>query len=445
VVPTEESFRARDKAVFKGQGEEGPTIDRRRLLGLLGVVPAVLSSACSRQPDELHESAERGADMRTRVSRWVSEYDSQGVHRTGTAGDQECARWLGEVLEEVGVDAALDPLPFGRIDSINCHVRVGRETVEAVPVFDGPFTEPEGVTGRLAAASDEAAEIGLVEIPPTGAGGRDFLAYRRGTAQRGIVAVTGGPRWELPPGLALVNAERYRAPYGPPCVQVGSESLEMLASAAEKGESVTVVHHAERVETEVYNNVATIQGRDRTLAPLVVMTPRSGWWRCASERGGGIAVLIEMAAALANARPLRTVHLVASTGHELGHYGLDHYMRGRSDLLASASCWIHLGANFAAAIGPRVLLQTSDEELRESTLGALARRGLVPDAETPQGERPLGEARNVFDGGGNFVSILGGNGLFHHPADRWPEAVDVERLASFAEAFAELALEMAAA
>jgi hypothetical protein len=41
----------------------------------------------------------------------------------------------------------------------------------------------------------------------------------------------------------------------------------------------------------------------QSLAPVVVITPRSGWWACASERGPGIAAFIELARAAATASP----------------------------------------------------------------------------------------------------------------------------------------------
>jgi len=68
---------------------------------------------------------------------------------------------------------------------------------------------------------------------------------------------------------------------------------------------------------------------------------------------------------------------------------------------------------------------------------------VAPDVETPVGTRARGEARNIFDGGGRYVSLLGGNGLFHHPDDRWPDAVDAERLAKLAQAFCALAVDLA--
>ncbi|MDX1385563.1 MAG: hypothetical protein R3190_18065, partial [Thermoanaerobaculia bacterium] len=176
--------------------------------------------------------------------------------------------------------------------------------------------------------------------------------------------------------------------------------------------------------------------------PLVVMTPRSGWWRCASERAGGIAVWLETLRALAAATPARTTELVASTGHELGHYGLDHYLESRQAWLGDAVAWIHLGANFGAAVGGAILFQSSDEEMRSLALSRLAERGVEPAQETPPGQRPLGEARNVFDGGGRYISILGSNGLFHHPDDRWPDAVDVALTARVARAVADVAVEL---
>ena len=63
--------------------------------------------------------------------------------------------------------------------------------------------------------------------------------------------------------------------------------------------------------------------------------------------------------------------------------------------------------------------------------------------ETPIGTRPYGEARNIFDGGGRFVSILGGNQLFHHPADRWPEAVDLQSTQRWVAALVQLSLGVA--
>ena len=94
--------------------------------------------------------------------------------------------------------------------------------------------------------------------------------------------------------------------------------------------------------------VAEVAGRDGTLDPVVVITPRSGWWRCAAERGGGLACWLEAIRAMAEARPARRVQFLASSGHELGHLGLDEFLLANPRLVGTAYAWVHLGANIGA-------------------------------------------------------------------------------------------------
>ena len=105
----------------------------------------------------------------------------------------------------------------------------------------------------------------------------------------------------------------------------------------------------------------------------------------------------------------------------------------------NAVAWIHLGANFGANFGGSPRLQASHDELQALALEAMEAAGQPPDPLHPVGEPPAGEARNIHDGGGRYISLLGGNGLFHHPHDRWPGAVDVDRVERFAQAFVDIA------
>jgi hypothetical protein len=187
---------------------------------------------------------------------------------------------------------------------------------------------------------------------------------------------------------------------------------------------------------------ATIVGRDQSLAPLVIMTPRSGWWRCTSERGGGLASWLECLHRFTRQRPLRTVRFTANTGHELGHVGLDYHLERNPRLVRDAHCWMHLGANYAAN-GGFVLYQASDEELMAQGARFLGEAGQSPDQTIPVGDRPLGEARNIFDGGGRYVSLLGSNPLFHHPDDRWPDAVDIDKARRTTAAMVRMAVDLA--
>ena len=241
-----------------------------------------------------------------------------------------------------------------------------------------------------------------------------------------------------------MNAPDFKEPFGPPVLQVASQHRDWLDAAAAAGATARVVAHATRRPEEVFNVTAPLLGTERSLPPLIVMTPRSGWWTCASERGGGIAVWLEMIRGMAAApTPKRTTVFLASTGHELGHYGLQEFLRTRTRLIAGAGAWIHLGANFGAAVGAGSRLQASTAELQALALEALEDAGTTPDRLHPVGTRPAGEADSIHDGGGDYISILGANGLFHHPHDRWPAAVDVDRIARSAQAFIDIGLTLA--
>jgi len=380
-------------------------------------------------------------DVRARVARLVREYDSQGDHRTGSPVDAESGRWLADRVDDAGIVPEIEWMGFSRIDIRAAYVEIGDRRAEGVPLFDGGFTDAAGVAGTLAALHD-AGTIGLAHVGPRA--GSDFHAYRRETAQRAAVTVTGGPANGVPEGLALLNAPDFKEPFGPPVLQVASRHRDWLVDAAAAGATARVVAHIGRRPEEVFNVTATLRGREPSLAPVFVMTPRSGWWTCASERGGGIAVWLEMIRGMAAApQPRRTTVFLASTGHELGHYGLEEFLRTRSRLVRGAHAWIHLGASFGAAVGGAPLLQASSPELQDGATDALGRFGEAPARRRPVGEPPAGEARHIHAGGGTYLSIVGDNGLFHHPWDRWPDAVDIDRIARYATAFTQVGLQLA--
>src|SRR5262249_630516 len=151
------------------------------------------------------------------------------------------------------------------------------------------------------------------------AGGGALGQVRRANDRKAIVAVTRGGR----PGLCPSNADSFLSPFGPPVLQVSSEEATFLAGHAAGGGHVPVVPPGRRTPASADNATSAIDGTDPSLPPLVVMTPRSGWYRCASERGGGIAVWLEMMRALRKSPPKRPVWFVASSGHELGHLGIN--------------------------------------------------------------------------------------------------------------------------
>jgi hypothetical protein len=228
-------------------------------------------------------------------------------------------------------------------------------------------------------------------------------------------------------------------------LQVAREEGPFLAECARRNSKTLLTTHVERTQVEAFNVVAMVSGTTKGAAPLVVMTPRSGWWNCASERGGGLACWLEIMRATQDAKPVRDILFVASSGHELGHLGLDAFITRRPRLVPAAKAWIHLGANIGAAQGPGNNLQASDDEMESMMAEAMSEAGLKIDRHHPRGTAPRGEAENVHRGGGRYVSIIGDNDLFHNTSDRGADTVDLKVIERFAGAAAMVAMSLATA
>ena len=412
--------------------DEGAMISRRQVVKLAATTPLLLSAGSALASSET---------MKDRIARIISEYSEQGIHRSGTAGDLANAAWLVEYIRSFGLEPELDEFDFRRVRPLDYTLAVGDKVAQAVPLYDCKFTDNRGVRGGLGEIGSDA-EIGVVTAFPRASspGGQALMRARKEGRHKAIVVITDE---RMPRGIAPTNAEDFTAPFGPPTLQVSNADAEWIRNAAAESAEATVVAHCDYVDAQGINVGTTIRGRRPELAPLVIMTPRSGWWFCASERGGGIAAWLEMMREISAGGAERDVIFTANTGHELGHIGLDHYLESRRALVKDAAKWIHLGANFAAAVHPGIGVQTSDEQARALALATLSRHQLKPDAETPPGQRPFGEARNIYDGGGRYISLLGRNGLFHHPDDVWPDAVDLEKTTQWVGAFTDIAVKLA--
>ena len=186
-----------------------------------------------------------------------------------------------------------------------------------------------------------------------------------------------------------------------------------------------------------------IPGRDRARAPLVVTTPRSGWWQCAGERGGGIACWLEVMRAVVASAPARDVLFCAFSGHELGFLGATMLLERRPELARQAYAWLHFGANIGAAVQPGVRFSGADDTLRELASAALTRAGVTEAVAAPHGTIVGGESNVVAEHGARTIGLVGGNALFHLETDRYPRAVDVGAVARQAAAFSEVALTLA--
>jgi hypothetical protein len=354
---------------------------RKKFLKLAGAsaILTVMTSGQSWSKSNLKEESRRSK----RIASIIEEYDHQGIHRTGTRTDTQNAYWLANQIKSLELQPILKDFTFDRLDVQVAEVQVGERKIEGIPLFDGTYTDQKETTGRLGFLSGDA-EIGIVQLPPFyyGEQGKTFMEARKGNQYRGLIAVSDGTVWKIPPGLTLLNADSYTKPFGPPVLQVSSQAWSYLKVAAETGEMAKLTISVKKTPAEILNVVVQIKGKDSTLPPVVVVTPRSGWWHCASERGGGIACWLEMMRGILTSKPIRDVIFLATSGHELGHLGLNHFLDEHPELITSAKAWIHLGANFAASrfVDPSITIQASDILLEKLILEAMSQVSMAPDA-----------------------------------------------------------------
>ena len=376
--------------------------------------------------------------MQETIQADVTAWDEILDHRTGSPGDAATSAWLADMITATGAPPRIDTFSFDRLIPQKCFLTIDGLDIDGVPLFDcliSPLVEAP--LNPL----DTGQGIGLTTFSPSAQhpGTRALLDARAINAHQGIVAISEGGT----PGLSLLNADHFPQPYGPPVLQVDGRHKDRLFKAATGAPTGRIAFEIDHQASEASNVQTTIRGADPSLPPLVIMTPKSAWWTCTAERSGGIVAWLACIRHFENNPPRRDILFTANTGHELGHTGLEHYLRENKGLGASAHAWIHLGANLGA-IDSISRFQFSNEYLETLGTNHFAAVDIHPGSSTPIGTRPGGEACNIYDEGGQYLSLLGSNRWFHHPDDRWPHSIDLDRPTRIAKAVVQIAKELAA-
>jgi hypothetical protein len=379
-------------------------------------------------------------DAKARAVAWLTAWDSRGVRRTGTTGDEAGALWLAREAAVLGVDVTNEVFELDRLDPVACYLELDGERISGVPAFDAPPTKGDGMTGTLSLSGHDQAIL-VAQLSPRSVYTGEYERLRRDTAHRALLIVCTGAR----PGIGLLNAERFRHPYGAPTIHVSSDASDVVLAGAARGAPARVVAESRYIPAAARNVVVAIHGSRPSSPPVVVMTPRSSWWQSTAERGGGLVCWLESLRALIAAPPACNVIFTANSGHELGHLGLDDFMARRPGwerpISEGGVTWIHFGANIGAANG-ELSLQSASDDLRQLTEAELVRAGQASDVVAPKTLVPSGETRDIHRAGGRYVTLVGSNPLFHLPQDRWPHAVDTDAVTRVAAAAAALVVKL---
>jgi hypothetical protein len=367
------------------------------------------------------------------ILRDIVAFTERGDHRTGWPADNAVSDWLVAELAAAGLAAEHAPFAFPFVRPEPSWLEIDGQRVTGAPLYDGGTTDPDGVGAGLTDDPAQAdAAILVLRNPPVAAHGK---GDPWGSARpAGAVLVTGDPEG----AVFHRNAERIDAPFAVPILQVAQRDAGPIEKALAAGSHARLVVRARREPGTATNVVAilpaTVEPAD---APLVVMTPKSGWGPCAAERGGGIVIELALARHLA-ALPTRRreVRFLFTAGHELAHYGLTSLLRERPALSETVGLWVHLGASIGAKVPHPSRVFASDETVRATLLAAFAAEQARPFQSTAPGTMPGGEAREVVDR--PYVSLASAHAYFHSENDTVEKAVDAASVARFGRAFRRL-------
>lgn len=136
-------------------------------------------------------------ETKARAVAWLTAWDSQGHHRTGTTGDEAGALWLAHEAASFGVDVATEAFTLRRLDPVTCYLELDGDRISAVPAFDAPGTGASGVTGTLS-LSDREDAILVAQLSPRSVYTGEYDRLRRNAAHRALVIVCTGARCTRP-------------------------------------------------------------------------------------------------------------------------------------------------------------------------------------------------------------------------------------------------------
>lgn len=332
--------------------------------------------------------------------RLVEGYAGLGEHRTGTPVDDATAGWFAEQLKQIGATVSMVPYDFTRYDA-RWTLKVNGLQTQSLPLFYEGIGRVRTTTPAVAALPVRAG--GVLEGLPT----HTFAARRDGRAALVVATIADGGR------LVATNRQP-RMGSGMPTICVAEDLAQSLATG-----SVEVDLDARLVAGQSANVIGTL-GPVGARPPVLVTTPLTGWFRCASERGTGIAIALSLAQHLAETVP---VVVLGTTGHELYYLGLRRHLDVMTDRPAAV---VHLGASAAAQgadgnLSPSVRVVAAspslDQAAAEDAMAPVisAYHGVAGNSGAHSGWR--GEAALWAPHDLPLLSVAGGSPYFHSPED----------------------------
>ena len=373
----------------------------------------------------------------------VIAYYNLGEHRTATEVDLRTSQWLIEQLRAAGLKATSESFSLRQFFMRQTRLTIGEKPVRAFPLWFPRSTGPDPINGTLAVFEKSAEQgplrgkVALVTFPAEagtalvkGSIHSEIILAASKAGASSVVAVTEGATKEI----VALNSPAGAEPWPIPVVLVGPRDEPSLIAAARSSAKTSLLLDGEDDrDTQAKNVIARV---DRGKDLIVVSTPQSGWFRCAGERGPGIALFLGLARWASRRASGASFLFVSTSGHEIGGLGMSAFLKELAPAPDRVLCWIHLGAGIATysweeTLGglkrlqepdSRRFLMTSPDLVPLLTTAFAGLRGL-----TPTTGRAVGEFEFTLKAGYRTFGIAAGHRFHHTPADS-PEMTGPEIL-----------------
>jgi len=421
---------------------------RRAFLAASGAAPLLAAAPALARPDGTLTAA---------VADDLARYIGFGNKQSGGAGDTACGEWLERELAASGFATERQPFsaPWFEAEAADLTAGDARASVWPQPIVR--TTPAEGLSAPLVrvdaagrAARPLEGAIALVDLPFGRWSAMNWpgvktpvdVAFAGGAAA--CVIVTNGPTGKV---IAL-NTDGRKPLYGGPIALLAPEDAGPFFAAAAEGREARLTLTGRGGRREAFNLVGRLdRGRGNW---VVVSTPRSGWFTCAGERGGGIAAWLHIARWATTALPHHDLAFVCNSGHEYLFLGAEELIHRVAPRPEETAFWLHLGANLAArdwhdTVGASKPLPGTDSQRflavsPELVAPARTRFAGLAGLEAPYSTHEItaGELSNIVAAGYRPVAGVFGVHRYHHVAGDDERCVSADAVAQTALAFRDL-------
>jgi hypothetical protein len=394
-------------------------LDRRKaVLGGAALAGAGMSAKAARPATAALQGAALYADVKA--------YAGLGEHRTGTPGDQAATGWMVQALKRAGYRVETQGFDYPVFEIGRCEVDVGATQLAGLPYWTPTTTPPDGITAPLTEAGGPG-RVAFVSMPGVSGGGLyqpppKEVVQAVDSGASAVVVVTEHPLGEL----VAFNRTPLAPPWKAPVVFVAGRQKDLLQAVARRSGDVTVRLEGRSVTGHADNVIARKPGRGK---PVVISTPKSGWFHCAGERGSGIAIWLGLARWLATTE--MNVVLLAASGHEFDGYGGAQFAKTLAPKPAETALWVHIGANVAmydfVLQGGRVvrqggplpqrLLAVSEPLLPAAAKAFAGQVGYAEPFDIDKRKAPGEIAHYQALGYGPLIGMVASSAVFHTPRD----------------------------